>query len=58
VKRVVLDLDDAMYARFKAYDKGDPKYIKFLILTAMEDYIGKREQRTDRAIRQRKGESR
>lgn len=55
--RVVLDLDDGMYARFKAYDKGDPKYIKFLILTAMEDYILKREQRTDRAIRQRKGES-
>lgn len=55
--RVVLDLDDAMYARFKAYDKGDPKYVKFLILTAMEDYILKRERRTARAEKQKTGES-
>lgn len=59
MKRVVMDLDDAMYERFHKYDQGDPKYIKFLILTAMEDYILKRERRTERAERQRaeKGES-
>jgi hypothetical protein len=46
-----------MYARFKVYDKGDPKYVKFLILTAMEDYILKRERRTVRAEKQKAGES-
>lgn len=55
--RVVLDLDDALYARFHKYDEGDPKYIKYLILVAMKDYILKREQRTARAERQKASRS-
>jgi hypothetical protein len=56
VKRVVLDLDDALYERFHKYDEGDPKYIKYMILVAMKDWILKRERRTERAERQRNGD--
>jgi hypothetical protein len=57
-KTLVLTIDDDLYSRFTVYDEGNEKNVKFMAVTAMRDYISKREARTRRAERQRAGKER
>jgi hypothetical protein len=46
---VVLSIEDSLYERLRAYDEGNKNNVKFLIATAIRDYVSKREARTRRA---------
>lgn len=53
LKTVVLKIGDDIHERLCKYTEGDDKNIKFLIATAIRDYLSKREARTRRAERQK-----
>lgn len=57
-KTLVLSIDEDLYSRFTVYDENNEKNIKFMAITAMRDYISKRESRTRRSERQKASKER